>query len=154
MARRSWRTGYDSRKDLRQSLYVVSLIAIISQTIKDCTVGVVNAAFKINPTKLQLLLNNLDEELSACSNSDLSELLAAGYISQHVFSAAISTRNASRLKTWAQSRMPDADLRPAFEAAFKDDLDMRKTPIGDYASIVTDYAFKGYAAGVASDRNG
>jgi hypothetical protein len=115
--------------------------------------SVVNAAFRVNPTRLQLLLNNLDEELSACSNNDLAELLSAGYISQYVFYAAISSRNCSRLKSWAQARMPDADLRPAFEAVFKGDLDVRKTPIGDYASIVTDYAFRGYAAGVASDRN-
>jgi len=116
--------------------------------------GVVKAAFKINPARLQSLLNDLDAELSACSNDDLADLLAAGYIPQHVFYAAISTRNTSRLKSWAQKVMANADLRPAFENVFKDDLDMRKTPIGGYASIVTDYAFKGFAAGVQSDRNG
>lgn len=116
--------------------------------------GVVKAAFKINPARLQSLLNDIDAELSACSNEDLADLLAAGHIPMHVFRAHMSTRQASRLVMWAKTRMANADLRTAFESVFKDDLDMRKTLIGDYASIVTDYAFKGFAAGVQSDRNG
>lgn len=116
--------------------------------------GVCSAAFAINPKSLALVLKRLDSELSRCSDSDLADLLAAGYIPQHIYHAAISTRKASRLTAWANGRMANSDLRKAFEPIFIDELDMRKTPVGDYASIVTDYAFKGFVAGVLSDSHG